>query len=61
MSGLFDIEGSACARQAAEVRFTSDAALGHLRYPYIDYERRMADDEIGYMGVNLSGGIHGRF
>jgi hypothetical protein len=46
-SGLSEIAYSAYARQAAPVRFTSDAALGYLRYLYIDYERRMADEEIG--------------
>ena len=34
--------------QAAEVRLTGNAARGYLEHLYIDYERRIADEEIGY-------------
>lgn len=48
ISGLFAIADEAYAMQAAEVRFTGSAAYGYPEDLYIDYDRRIADEEIGY-------------
>jgi hypothetical protein len=45
---LFDLGGNAYARNAAQVRFTSNTRYGFLESIFIDYDVQIADEEIGY-------------
>lgn len=48
LSGLFRVIDEAYAGSAAEVKFKANAELGYLEYLYIDFNARVADEELIY-------------